>query len=509
MLAILKSCTLFGYEGVMIQVEVDVTRGFPHFDIVGLADTAVKESRERVRAALGNTGFKLPSERITINLAPAAIRKHGPVLDLPIAMGILIASGQIPGSDRLMDSLISGELSLEGKIRPVKGALSMAISAKQNNVSAMVVPRENAAEAAAINDLEVIPVGSIKELVAWSKGLREIEQALPIQHRDPQRFESKYDLARVKGQHAAKRAFEVAAAGGHNMLVVGPPGSGKTMLANCLPSIMPPLDSAQSLAVSQIYSVAGLLTQGRLITVPPFRNPHHSANLGGIVGGGSSPRPGEISLAHHGVLFLDEFPEFRREVIEVLRQPIEEGWISIARTRATYRFPARFLLVAAANPCPCGYYGVEGAQCRCTAGQISKYRSKFSGPILDRIDIWAEVPSVSYRKLRQTNQEEPSAAVRERVLAAREVQSRRFTQNLVNAAMDTKQVELHCVLDKDSERMLGSAFHRLRLSARGYQRVLKVARTIADLAGRERICLEDVAEALSYRSMSWEGDDYS
>ncbi len=507
MLAVLKSCTLTGYEGMLTLVEVDVTKGFPHFDIVGLADTAVKESRERVRAALTNNGFKLPADRITINLAPAAIQKHGPVLDLPIALGILAASGQIPGTDRLLDTLVTGELSLEGKIRPVKGVLSMAITASKNDIASMVVPGENAAEAAAITGLTVIPARCLGELVAWYKGQRDIEPAVP-QKTDGASYPHQHDLARVKGQHAAKRAFEVAAAGGHNLLMVGPPGSGKTMLANCLPTLMPPLTNQQSLEVSQIYSVAGLLQQGRLVTAPPFRSPHHSASLGGIVGGGTIPRPGEISLAHHGVLFLDEFPEFRREVIEVLRQPMEEGWITIARTRASYRFPARFLLVAAANPCPCGYYGVQGGECRCTPGQIARYRSKLSGPILDRIDMWVDVPAVSYGKLRQTGQGESSADVRQRVLAARDMQQRRFGPGHLNATMDNSQVEAHCHLDRDTEVMLGHAFRRLRLSARAYQRILKVARTIADLAGRVHIAQEDMAEALSYRSMSWEGDDY-
>lgn len=505
MLAVLKSCTLSGYEGVLTLVEVNVARGFPHFDIVGLADTAVKESRERVRAALTNNGYKLPAERITVNLAPAAIQKHGPGLDLPIALGILAASGQIPATSRLLDTLITGELSLEGKIRPVKGVLSMAIAAAKSNVKYMAVPQENAPEAAAIEAVSVISVAGIKELVAWCKGQADIEPA-PVP--TPQgNLTSQANLAHVKGQLGAKRALEVAAAGGHNLLMVGPPGSGKTMLANCLPSIMPSLSTEQSLEVSQIYSVAGMLPQGHLVTEPPFRGPHHSASLGGIVGGGAVPRPGEISLAHHGVLFMDEFPEFRRSVLEVLRQPIEEGRITIARTKSTYTFPARFLLIAAANPCPCGYYGVDWGQCTCTAGQISRYRSRFSGPILDRIDIWLDIPPVSYEKLRQKGREEDSAAVRQRVAAARDIQHRRFGCSQLNGNMNSHQVEMYCTPDPLGEGLLREAFRRLQLSARAHQRVLKVARTIADLAGRSSILMEDMAEALSYRSLSWQGED--
>jgi magnesium chelatase family protein len=504
MLAVLKSCTLSGYEGVLTLVEVNVARGFPHFDIVGLADTAVKESKERVRAALANNGYKLPSERITVNLAPAAIQKHGPGLDVPIALGILAASGQIPVTDRLLGTMMTGELSLDGKIRPVRGVLPMAIAAARNRLTAMAAPRENAAEGAAIQTVQVVPVSDLSELVAWCKGQTDIEPASVPSVRDSLRQSG--NLAWVKGQLGAKRALEVAAAGGHNLLMVGPPGSGKTMLANCLPSILPPLEPEQSLEVSQIYSVAGLLPHGGLITDPPFRNPHHSASLGGIVGGGTVPRPGEISLAHHGVLFLDEFPEFRRSVLEVLRQPAEEGRITISRTKSTYTFPAHFLLVAAANPCPCGYYGVAGGECRCTAGQISRYQSRFSGPILDRIDLWLDISPVSFHKLRQKGQEEDSAAVRQRVLAARGIQQRRFSCSRLNAAMDSHQVEIYCSLDPDGEALLGAAYKRLRLSARAHQRILKVARTIADLAGRERIQTEDMAEALSYRSLSWQGD---
>lgn len=506
MLAVLKSCTLSGYEGVLTLVEVNVARGFPHFDIVGLADTAVKESKERVRAALTNNGYKLPSERITVNLAPAAIQKHGPGLDLPIALGILAASGQIPATSRLLDTLVTGELSLEGKIRPVKGVLSMAIVAAKNKVKYMAVPLENAPEAAAIEAVEVVSVSGLKDLVAWCQGQLDIEPAsAPVLQGKDLVYQN--NLAHVKGQLGAKRALEVAAAGGHNLLMVGPPGSGKTMLANCLPSILPSLNPEQSLEVSQIYSVAGMLPQGRLIKEPPFRGPHHSASLGGIVGGGAVPRPGEISLAHHGVLFMDEFPEFRRSVLEVLRQPIEEGQITIARTKFTYSFPARFLLVAAANPCPCGYYGVGGGHCTCTVGQISRYRSRFSGPILDRIDLWLDIPPVSYEKLRQRGREEDSSAVRQRVEAARAIQKRRFGVSQLNGEMNSHQVEVNCTLDFQGEALLKEAFRRLRLSARAHQRVLKVARTIADLAGRQHIHREDMAEALSYRSFSWQGDD--
>lgn len=501
MLAVVRSATLAGFEGIITLVEVNVTGGFPHFEIVGLADTAVKESRERVRAALANNGFRLPRGRITVNLAPAAIRKHGPALDLPIALGILLASRQLPPAPLVTGAVICGELSLEGRVRPVRGVLPMALAALKNNCTAMVVPGGNQHEAAALAELKVYGLNSLNEIVEHCQGDTTLKPAVytrpgPDQWAGP-------DLAEVKGQQGAKRALEVAAAGGHNLLFQGPPGAGKTMLANCLPGILPPLTRSQSLEVSQVYSIAGLLPPQGLLSWPPFRNPHHSASTAGIGGGGSQPRPGEISLAHHGVLYLDEFPEFRREVIEMLRQPMEEGEITIVRSHGAYTFPARFLLVAAANPCPCGYYGVDGMDCRCTAGQIHKYRSKLSGPILDRIDIWAEVPQLEYDKLRRTGDGERSDQVRRRVAAARETQARRFKGRrfATNGAMEVADVDRFCQLEPEAEALMAVAFKQYRFSARAYQRLLKVGRTIADLAGDERISGPAMAEALSYRTL--------
>lgn len=502
MLAVVKSATLAGYEGLITQVEVNVTGGFPHFEIVGLADTAVKESRERVRAALANNGFRLPRGRITVNLAPAAIRKHGPMLDFPIALGILLASRQLSPVPLLTGAVICGELSLEGRVRPVRGVLPMAMAALKAKCGTMVVPAENQLEAAALTELTVYGISSLTEFVQHCRGNAALKPA-DYPHA-PEQDRAGPDLAEIKGQHGAKRALEVAAAGGHNILFQGPPGAGKTMLANCLPGILPPLSRSQALEVSQVYSIAGLLPQQGLLNHPPFRNPHHSASTAGIGGGGSQPRPGEISLAHHGVLYLDEFPEFRREVIEMLRQPMEEGEITIVRAHGSFRFPARFLLVAAANPCPCGYYGVEGVACRCTAGQIHKYRSKLSGPILDRIDIWAEVPPLEYEKLRRVGQAEASAQVRKRVVAAREIQARRLKgrKQLTNAAMDVGDVDRFCRLSPEAEELMSAAFIQFRFSARAYQRLLKVGRTIADLAGEaETIPAAAMAEALSYRTL--------
>lgn len=504
MLVILTSCTLSGYDGLLTQVEVDVSRGLPHFDIVGLADTSVKESRERVRAALVNNGFRLPGGRITVNLAPAAVRKHGPVLDLPIALGILLASQQLPLRDELKNLAVCGELSLEGKIKGIRGVLPMAITARSRGVGGFLVPAENAAEAGVVKDLTVHPLESLSQVVGWCQGTLELPGFFPGRE-GVEPTASGHDLSLVRGQEMAKRALEIAAAGGHNLLMLGPPGSGKTMLANCLPTIMPPLNYEQTLSVSKVYSIAGLLPRGRLVTIPPFRSPHHSASLAGIVGGGSVPRPGEISLAHHGILYLDEFPEFRREVIEVLRQPMEEGKITLSRAQASHSFPSRFLLVASANPCPCGFYGVEGRTCQCLPSQVQKYRSKFSGPILDRIDLWVEVGAVEFGHLQSQDPEESSAAVRERVIKARHLQQQRFQG--VNGQMDVRQVYQYCRLDREGTLMLERVFRRMPFSARSYQRILKVSRTIADLEGLPQITLPCLAEALSYRTLFGEGSD--
>ncbi len=503
MLSIVKSATLAGFEGLLIRVEVNVAGGFPGFEIVGLADTAVRESRERVKAAMANNGFRIPRGRITVNLAPAAVRKHGPGLDLPIALGILLASQQLPPSKLLQQALICGELSLEGNIRPVRGTLAMALQAVKTGSRVMVVPQGNVNEASVVPGIEVLGADSLECIVNHcKKGATLQKQTAPVSNRQPQPWP--HDMAAIKGQEGARRALEVAAAGGHNLLFQGPPGAGKTMLANSLPGILPALTANQALEVNQVYSVAGLLPQEGLLEHPPFRHPHHSASTGGMVGGGTHPRPGEVSLAHNGVLYLDEIPEFRREVLELLRQPMETGQVTIVRAHGSYTFPARFMLVAAANPCGCGYAGAEGFECRCTASQVQRYQTRLSGPILDRIDIWSEVPHLDYSSLRGSVRQESSQPVRDRVEEARAIQQHRLADEdnvLLNARLDSRLTEKHCKMSVAAESLLATAYRRFRFSARTVHKMMKVARTIADLGGQQRIETDAVAEALSYRTL--------
>ncbi len=502
MLSVVRSAALAGFEGLLIQVEVNVAGGFPGFEIVGLADTAVRESRERVKAALANNGFRIPRGRITVNLAPAAVRKHGPGLDLPIALGILLASEQLPASRELEEAIICGELSLEGSIRPVRGALAMALQAVRAGCKTMVVPEGNTAETAVVPGIDVLGVSSLDCIAKHCRqGATLKKQAMPANSKSVTTW--KHDMADICGQEGARRALEVAAAGGHNLLFQGPPGAGKTMLANSLPGILPPLSAAQALEVNQVYSVAGLLPRDGLLQHPPFRHPHHSASTGGMVGGGAHPRPGEVSLAHNGVLYLDEIPEFRREVLELLRQPMETGEVTIVRAHGAYTFPARFMLVAAANPCSCGYAGTEGFECRCTASQLQRYQTRLSGPILDRIDMWCEVPHLEYSRLRTTGREESSGAVRERVAQARKIQHHRLAGEgvSINALLDSRLVEKYCELSPEAESLLSNAYRRFRFSARTVHKMMKVARTIADLDAHHCIDSAAMAEALSYRTL--------